>query len=252
MSRFAIRKQSSSLFDFSLRAPRRDDASLIDAPLFPIPHHGAHLEPIMNTLAPEQLTVEPCHSDQDLVEKVLSGDRKCFDLLVERYQSRLWHAMRAAGCCSASAEDVVQETFVKAYVYLKSYRKQSSFYTWLYRIAINSKHSYYRKMRPEVSLDAAMEAGQQEATDDSSRLPDRQAERVEENQRVVAALGRLDQKTRDILMLREYEECDYRSISNRLGITMGTVRSRLSRARGKLRDELENPGRRPIQRIREG
>lgn len=177
--------------------------------------------------------------DADLIDRAKLGDREGFEQLVERYQDRLVRAIKNDVGCPFTAEDIVQEAFVKAFTGLHSFQQHSRFYTWLYRIAINQRISHYRKnSRPCFSLEAVDESRLSHRVDPQGS-PDDIAERKESRQQVRDALARLADQHRKILLLRDYEQFDYRTISEILNIQLGTVRSRLHRARSALKDELK-------------
>lgn len=176
-------------------------------------------------------------SDGQLIEAALLGEQTAFTSLVERYQDRLFTAIRSDVGCSEIAEDIVQDAFIRAFVKLDTFRRESSFYTWLYRIALNSRRYYLRNRNRSMPLDDASEHCVQSWLESESG-PSETMERREECVVVRRALNRLDDHHRDILLLREFEGFDYRRIADVLQLTMGTVRSRLSRAREQLRKEL--------------
>jgi RNA polymerase sigma-70 factor (ECF subfamily) len=143
------------------------------------------------------------------------------------------------------AEDVVQEAFIQAFVKLDSFRGKSAFYTWLYRIGFNAAISRRRRKRVEVSVEQNREVTGDEPVDDGEAPGDRLL-RAEQIDQVHLALGALSEEHRAILVLREMEGCCYETISEILDLPVGTVRSRLHRARLQLRDQLndllqENP-----------
>lgn len=174
-------------------------------------------------------------SDRELIEAALAGAEDAYFELFDRHHERLLLALRCDVSCSESADDIVQDAFVRAFANLESFRSESSFYTWLYRIALNSRRTYMRGRHQITSIDFAAEqmSWAEPATD-----PIDAAEAGEECEQVRAAIERLDAHHREILLLREYEGCDYRAISQALDVTLGTVRSRLNRARAQLRKEL--------------
>lgn len=176
-------------------------------------------------------------SDPDLIRSALRGEQGGYEGLTRRYQDRLFASMRGDVGCSTMAEDIVQEAFVRAFVHLDTFRGHSNFYTWLYRIALNSRRSYLRKNRVTVPLDSVAEVECQiDAC--SPDAPTRRIERNEEKTQVREALSRLDEPYRQILILREFEGFDYQTIADVLQVKMGTVRSRLARARARLKKEL--------------
>lgn len=136
------------------------------------------------------------------------------------------------------AEDVVQDAFVRAFLKLHTFQNNSQFFTWLYRIAFNSALSRMRRRRGTVSIDRAREAVGEEPVD-HVEAPDARILRDERVASVRIALQRLSDDHRTILVLREMEDHAYEQIAEILQISIGTVRSRLSRARSQLRVTLE-------------
>lgn len=176
--------------------------------------------------------------DVHLIEQTLTGDSAAFGELVRRYQDRLYNMVAHTIGCPVEAEDVVQDTFVQAYTKLASFRQDSLFYTWLYRIAVNSAISRRRKKRPTLSVDHQQEVMGSEPVD-SGESPGDRLEREERAHQVHAALDQLNDQHRAILVLREIEGFCYEEIADILEMPIGTVRSRLHRARSQLRDQLE-------------
>lgn len=180
----------------------------------------------------------PDKHDQALIEATLGGDRAAFGDLVRRYQDRLLSAMTAVCGSTAEAEDVVQEAFLQAYCKLDSFRCESRFYTWLYRIAFNLSVNLKRKRKPNVSVEQARESSGWDA-ESQENAPDHGMQMAERSQQLMAAIGRLADEFRQVLVLRELEGFCYETISEVLDLPIGTVRSRLHRARQQLRDELQ-------------
>ena len=177
--------------------------------------------------------------DGSLVEQVLAGDRQAFGILVERYQDRLFNTLLRVLGSREDAADVVQEALVQAYVKLDSFRRESKFYTWLYRIAMNLALSQLRRRKPVVSVEAAKEQVGEEPADDQPG-PEREMMAHEQVAVVQSALLKLADQHRQILVLREMEGCSYETIGEILDLPVGTVRSRLFRARMQLKTELQN------------
>jgi len=175
--------------------------------------------------------------DFQFVEAALAGQKEAFGQLVERYQDRLIHAISRYLGSVEEAHDVAQDAFVQAYTRLASFRGEAAFYTWLYRIAFNLAMTRVRRRRPMQSLDQAKDRLGNEpidvgATAETGILREEQARVVH------MALGQLDEEFRQVLVLRELEGCTYDQISQILEVPVGTVRSRLYRARIQLRDHL--------------
>lgn len=179
-----------------------------------------------------------CHppSDGDLILAAQSGDRRSFAILVRRYQDRLFRSMLFLVGCPATSEDIVQDAFVKAFVRIDQFRRESNFYSWLYRIALNSRRPYLRNAKHFQNVDDMEDLPGAKLSPSST--PHDRIEAIEARRMVQDALRRLPKQQRTILILREFDGFDYSSIANILQIEMGTVRSRLSRARRRLREEL--------------
>ena len=182
-------------------------------------------------------TTDTTASDRDLIDAARRGQQFGFEQLMERYQNRLLTSIRNDVGCPILAEDIVQEAFVRAFRFLDSFKYHSNFYTWLYRIALNSRRDYIRNRGRTVSLEAVGESSRQ-VSSELDDTPDNCIERTEEQQQVREALGRLAAHHRRILILREFEGFDYQSIADLMHLNKGTVRSRLARARAQLRKEL--------------
>lgn len=180
----------------------------------------------------------PNQSDHQIIRGTLSGDKEMFGLLVHRYQNRLFNSMVQITRNEPEAEDVVQDAYVLAYSKLASYKGNSAFFTWLYRIAFNVAVSRMRRKRPTVSLQGKDEKSRLDFPDHAPP-PDAKIRRDEEALQLKSALGRLSDEHRIILVLREMDELDYDAISEILELPIGTVRSRLHRARGRLGELLQ-------------
>ena len=178
-------------------------------------------------------------TDNQLIDDALAGRSAAFGQLVLKYQDRLFTALAHAIGCVEEARDVAQEAFVQAFVKLETFQRQSSFYTWLYRIAFNAAVSRTRKKRPQTSLDERREAVGLEPTDPRDEGPTDVLERRERVTQVRNALDALPTDYRTVLVLREIDGCDYEQISEILDVPVGTVRSRLHRARLQLKDQLK-------------
>ena len=184
--------------------------------------------------------------DSQLIDEVLGGDAQAFNELVRKYQSRLYNTLVHVSGSPDEAEDLMQDAFVQAYVKLNTFRGNSAFYTWLYRIAFNLYISRKRKKRlREYSIERGRELAGSEPVDDGE-MPGDRLMRAEQVEQIHDALGTLSDEHRSILVLREIEGCCYETIAEILDLPGGTVRSRLHRARKLLRDQLheslqENP-----------
>jgi RNA polymerase sigma-70 factor (ECF subfamily) len=172
-----------------------------------------------------------------LIDQSLQGNTGAFGQLVQRHQDRLYNALVHLVGDRVEAEDIAQEAFVQAFLKLRTFQRQSAFYTWLYRIAFNNAVSRKRRKRLEVSIDQGREQSGLEPSDDGEAPGDRLL-REEQARQVREGLALLSEEHRAILVLREIEGCDYDAIAQILDINIGTVRSRLHRARAHLREKL--------------
>ena len=179
-----------------------------------------------------------CWDDDKLIAGVLDGSDEAFRILIERYQDRIFRLLNRFTRDRIEAEDLAQEVFVKVFRKLHTFQRDSSFYTWLYRIASNTAadHLARRKRRrlqlvEDVTvLDQDLDAG------DGAAGPLLEEEMRRVTREVVAGLP---EKYRTILILREYEELSYTTIAEVLGCSIGTVESRLFRARKRFKEALE-------------
>ena len=178
------------------------------------------------------------NDDGLLIDQTLAGNSAAFGQLVQKYQNRLFNTLVHVTGCHEEAEDVAQETFVQAYVKLGSFQRKSSLYTWMYRIAFNLWITRRRRKRPEVSVDQVRDVSGDEPVDEGED-PLQRMEREERAWQIQLAIHELSEEHRTILVLREMEGCCYETISEILELPVGTVRSRLHRARLHLKDRLK-------------
>ena len=178
--------------------------------------------------------------DRRLIAECLGGRRDAFGELVSRYQARLYNAAVRLVDGPEDAADVVQDAFLNAYQSLHTFKGDAEFFTWLYRIAFNTAISLKRKRRAVVSLDAAGGRDGSLDPDDPSEYvrPGAALERTENEAQLQAAMGRLSPEHREVLVLKDIEGLKYEVIADMLGVPIGTVRSRLHRARLELRELL--------------
>lgn len=181
--------------------------------------------------------------DQQTIEQVLSGDSSAYGAIVERHQRRLLGLLAHACGDSELAEDIAQETFARAFQKLDMFSGESQFYTWLARIAMNLLMSDRRRKRLEnqvsrAALDVALDTdGFANRRPEAS--PDHRMELDETQQCVRQAIAMLDDERRIVVLLRDFDGLDYEAIAESLDIPVGTVRSRLHRARLELRSILQ-------------
>ncbi|MEO1617776.1 MAG: sigma-70 family RNA polymerase sigma factor [Planctomycetota bacterium] len=178
-------------------------------------------------------------NESDLIDRALAGDRSAFAELVRQNQDRLFASMLQVTGSAEEAEEVAQETFIRAYLKLDTFQRNSQFFTWIYRIAFNNALTRRRKKRARISLDQFREDNGLEIASDSDQV-DESMLRSERISLVRQAIETLTEEHRHILTLREMEEFSYEDIAEILKISIGTVRSRLSRARKALRAAIES------------
>lgn len=181
--------------------------------------------------------------DQQLVERVQRGDKHAFDLLVAKYQRKLGRLISRFVRDTAEAEDVTQEAFIKAYRALPGFRGDSAFYTWLYRIGINTAKNYLlaNKRRPPTST--PFDAEEAESFEDAGLLhevstPENELMSKQVVSTVQSALQQLPEDLRSALTLREIEGLSYEEIASVMNCPVGTVRSRIFRAREAVAEKL--------------
>jgi RNA polymerase sigma-70 factor, ECF subfamily len=177
--------------------------------------------------------------DRRLIADCLGGRRDAFDELVTRYQTRLYNAALRLVHSPDDAADVVQDAFLNAFQALHTFKGDAEFFTWLYRIAFNTAVSLKRKKRPAVSLEAGGSEARIDPDDPSEYVkPGAELERTEDERQLHDAITRLSQEHREVLILKDLEGMKYEDIASVLGVPIGTIRSRLHRARLELRDLL--------------
>ena len=187
------------------------------------------------------MTVE--ESDLVLVKRVQRGDKTAFDLLVRKYQHKVVKLVLRYVRNPAEAEDIAQEAFIKAYRALPQFRGDSAFYTWMYRIAINTaKNSLASRDRSPIAYDLDL-TDPEESHSVQTKLqdpdtPEGMALTEEIRQIVNSAIEALPEELKTAIVLRELDGLSYEEIAYSLGVAVGTVKSRLTRARQALRLEL--------------
>jgi RNA polymerase sigma-70 factor (ECF subfamily) len=182
-------------------------------------------------------------ADQLLVERVQQGDKRAFELLVTKYHRKIIRLISRLVRDPAEVEDVAQDAFIKAYRALPQFRGESAFYTWLYRIAVNTAKNYLatQSRRPEASSD--IDAEEAETFADGEQLRDINTPESMLHTRQVAetvnrAMEALPEELRTAITLREIEGLSYEEIAEAMGCPIGTVRSRIFRAREAIAEKL--------------
>ena len=174
--------------------------------------------------------------DRQLVERAQRGDKRAFELLVDKYQRRLGRLLSRFIRDPSEVEDVMQEAFIKAYRALPAFRGDSAFYTWLYRIGINTAKNYLAAMGRRAPTSTELEAEEAEGHEDGERLrdlntPENLLLSREIADTVNSTIESLPEELRTAIQLREIEGMSYEEIANIMDCPIGTVRSRIFRAR---------------------
>lgn len=170
--------------------------------------------------------------DDVLIERFLCGDEEGFTMLVKKYQDHVINIVYSLTGDSDGAEDITQEIFIKVYKNLPLFEKKAGFSTWLYRICVNTTYNYLKKEKRYVPF------GYVQETDIFKKRPLENLESREKQELIKKAIERLPFRFRAVIVLKEIEGLSYKDIAKALGCRMGTVESRLFRAREMLREIL--------------
>ena len=181
--------------------------------------------------------------DRQLVERAQRGDKRAFELLVEKYQRKLARLLSRFIRDPAEVEDVTQEAFIKAYRALPAFRGDSAFYTWLYRIGINTAKNYLMAMGRRAPTSTEVEAEEAEGFEEGEQLRDiNTPESVLLSNEIAATvhstIDQLPEELRTSIPLREIEGMSYEDIAQVMNCPIGTVRSRIFRAREAIAERL--------------
>jgi RNA polymerase sigma-70 factor (ECF subfamily) len=181
--------------------------------------------------------------DQQLVLRAQRGDKRAYELLVLKYQRKLGRLLSRFVRDAAEVEDVTQEAFIKAYRALPSFRGDSAFYTWLYRIAINTAKNYLVAMGRRAPTTTGFDNEEAENFEDAEQLRDSSTPESELQGKQIAAtvnkaMDALPEDLRTAITLREIEGLSYEEIASAMNCPIGTVRSRIFRAREAIATEL--------------
>lgn len=182
--------------------------------------------------------------DSIMIEQALAGSQKAYTYLMDRHRSAIFHIINKIVRNDEVANDLVQETFMKAFSALASYRSEYRFSTWLYKIAANCSIDHLRKKRLQaLSLDQPIETadGTMEIEiADYSYHPERELERKEQGTSIDEAINSLPENYRDVIIYRHKDDKSYEEIADLLGIPVGTVKARIFRARELLKKKLRH------------
>jgi RNA polymerase sigma-70 factor (ECF subfamily) len=181
--------------------------------------------------------------DRQLVVRAQRGDKQAFELLVEKYQRKLARLLSRFIRDPAEVEDVTQEAFIKAYRALPAFRGDSAFYTWLYRIGINTAKNYLMAMGRRAPTSTEVEADEAEGFDEGEQLRDINTPESlllsnEIAETVNSTIEQLPEELRTAIQLREIEGKSYEDIAREMNCPIGTVRSRIFRAREAIAEQL--------------
>jgi len=182
-------------------------------------------------------------TDQELVERVKQGDKTAFDLLVIKYQQRIINLVSRFVRNQSDAQDVTQEAFIKAYRAMPNFRGESAFYTWMYRIAVNTAKNYLAvQSRRPVAAERDITEIEQIEGDNALKdyaTPEHMLLRDEIQETIVKAIENLPDDLKMAITLREVEGLSYQDIASAMDCPIGTVRSRIFRAREAIDNQLE-------------
>jgi RNA polymerase sigma factor (sigma-70 family) len=182
--------------------------------------------------------------DSVLIDEALAGSQRAYTELMERHRTATYHIINKIVHNDDIANDLVQETFMKAFAALATYRSEYRFSTWLYKIAANSSIDFLRKKRIQVlSLDRPLTTKDGEVDieiPDYSYHPERDLERKERNFSIEEAIESLPKKYRDVIVYRHKDDKSYEEIADLLGVPVGTVKARIFRARELLKKKLRH------------
>ena len=173
-----------------------------------------------------------------LIKKARRGDGRAFSMLIENHERFVFNVVYRITGNAEDARDVSQEAFIKAFKNFESYDESSAFSTWLYRIAVNTAIDYIRKRKKENSISFEDYIVDEKNQKGDSGIEEKVISK-EGVKNIISAVNMLDDEFKTVIVLRDMEGMDYKEISDITGLPLGTVKSRLSRGRGKLRQMIE-------------
>ena len=185
-------------------------------------------------------------SDAEIIERILNGNVNSFEIIVKKYEKMIYNLAVTKTQNRETAQDISQECFLRAYKMLRSYRTDSAFSTWIYRICQNLIIDFYRKdkkiktvsLTPMTSMDDGDIKEKDIDIEDTESEPSEQIIRAEKIKKIREIINLLPDDLREMIVLRDLQNFNYAQISEMTGIEIGTVKSRLNRARGKLKDYI--------------
>ncbi|MCS7202188.1 MAG: sigma-70 family RNA polymerase sigma factor [Dictyoglomus sp.] len=181
-------------------------------------------------------------SDKALISLIKSGDREAFNILVKRYEKKVFNILYLQLGPISDLEDLAQEVFIKIFKNINKFRGEAQFSTWLYRIVLNLSYDYKRKNKNIFSLDENIDYESEETFENilptSEEDPEKVLERLEVQRKIRDAIKGLSKEYQEVIILREFEGLSYEEIAKVLNCPVGTVESRLFRAREELRKKL--------------
>ena len=186
--------------------------------------------------------LQKASSDEAIVKRVQQGDVSAYNILVIKYQHKVAQIISKFVGNSADVNDVAQEAFIKAYKAINNFRGESSFYTWLYRIVVNAAKTYLEsnsKRKNHIDVDSEeFQSIDSQGVLTSRESPDKIIESQEVQQVILRAMNELPEELRQAIMLREVEGMSYEDMADLLQIPIGTVRSRIFRARQFIEEKM--------------
>jgi RNA polymerase sigma-70 factor (ECF subfamily) len=198
----------------------------------------------MGSMQKRKNNIESKNEDFEAIRQVLAGDNSAYELLQKKYKNLIYSLIKKMIKNDSDVEDLVQETFIKAYKALDRFKFNYSFSAWIYRIASNNTIDFLRKRRFDTfSIDKPIGDAEDEnyyEIEDNTYSPDAALISEQKADIIRDAIDTLPENYREIIILRHEEELDYKAIADKLNLPLGTVKAHLFRARKLLYDELKD------------